>query len=163
MPSFLALPAGKFFYLPLLFVIWAISVASFGVTGALISQYGSNFPTGDLGSRTRLLMFGGAWNTLLELILLIGTPVAPDHFGTGWNFVVVFISFLIFLVGAASVTETMNKLPTHDFAKWNLFRAQEGLSWTVCWLSFIALFVIAYCHLNAPEPETQKNKEAETA
>ena len=89
-----------------------------GVAGSLVKTFGSQFPNGYFGSRTRLITFSATWNTLfsrtlpfrhlvktLELsadpflravMLFISLLAAPKTLGASLlaNFVPIFVGFV---------------------------------------------------------------------
>ncbi|KAM0755583.1 hypothetical protein T439DRAFT_351354 [Meredithblackwellia eburnea MCA 4105] len=152
----LASRVGRFYTYPLLVLTWMMAVANLGVSAALVSQFHQEFPTHKLGARTVLICFAATWNTLFGLIFLIGAPISPKLFALKWNFVAFVISFLLFLVGAGSMTEALNGVSCSAVdapAKCTMFRGLEGISWTQTWLLFFYLGGVSWQYLHQSKEE----------
>ncbi|KAK4699211.1 hypothetical protein P7C70_g7050, partial [Phenoliferia sp. Uapishka_3] len=148
---------------PLLVLAWMCAVSTTGVAGSLCSHFGSHFPVGvngtHIGARVIQLCFAGAWNTLFFLILMIGNIVAPELFGLGWNFVLLFLGFLQFVVGSSAISRGFQRhcdSTVYD-GKCSMFRGLEGISWVETWIIFFCMLVTAYLYTGQA---AQKKREA---
>ncbi|GAA5993044.1 hypothetical protein JCM10908_003074 [Rhodotorula pacifica] len=100
----MAVPASRN-HLPLLALVWALSVVCLGLSAHIISS-SNNFPVSQYHAVLIQAIFAWAWLTLFSTIYLVGNAVAPRtvFFGSAVTFIVLFLGFLQAIVAAGSWT-----------------------------------------------------------
>ncbi|GAA5859032.1 hypothetical protein JCM8547_003975 [Rhodosporidiobolus lusitaniae] len=148
-------------YLGMLALTWVFSVVALGLSAHLVKS-GSVFP-GPEGRRILVEgVFSFSWLTLFTTVLLIGSAVAPRSlfFGAAINFVLVFIGFLLAVVGLGSITAVISQFGRPGEMS-SIWRAYEGIGWVATWFTFFTALWAGHDYItNKPHVEAhQAGKE----
>ncbi|KAK8843342.1 hypothetical protein IAR55_006998 [Kwoniella newhampshirensis] len=134
------------------------SVICLGISGALVGHYNrEGYPpvhTGGYRDRIRITLVASVWSTAFALILTIGFQVAGRNiaFGLLTHLVPVAIGFILFLIGAASLTGLTDKIDCgmsgQTFSKCGVVKGLVVISWIDTIILLITLvFIITLCFI----------------
>ncbi|KAL1405998.1 hypothetical protein Q8F55_007681 [Vanrija albida] len=135
----------------LLFIIGIVSV---GVSGFLVGEYNKNgYPkihTAAFRDRLRITLTASVWTVVWTLFLGIGFQVAGHKplFGILTHLVPIAIAFILFIIGAGSLTGLLEKIDCgkvgDDVARCTLNKSAMGVAWAETIVLFVTLvFIIA--------------------
>ncbi|GAA6003867.1 hypothetical protein JCM10207_006442 [Rhodosporidiobolus poonsookiae] len=145
-------------YLGWLAVVWVFSVISLGLVGRLIAKgtiwYGEARPV------TIENTFAMSWGTFFTTILLIGSAVAPEFFlfGAALNFVLLFLGFLLSVVGLGSITGIINQFG-YSGEMTSLWKAYLGIGWCQTFFIFFAALWAGYHYVTGQATPVKEHKE----
>ncbi|WWD21145.1 hypothetical protein CI109_105626 [Kwoniella shandongensis] len=134
------------------------SVICLGISGALVGHYNKEgYPpvhTGAYRDRIRITLVASVWSTAFAIILTIGFQLFGDNiaFGLLPHLIPVAIGFILFMIGAASLTALTNKidcgLAGQTFSKCGVVKGLVVISWIDTILLLITLvFIITLCFI----------------
>ncbi|GAA6046943.1 hypothetical protein JCM3770_003441 [Rhodotorula araucariae] len=148
-------------FLPVLALAWVFSVVCLGLSGKIMSS-GTVWPS-ELRNVMIQNVFAWSWNTLFTTILLIGVAVAPrtTYFGASSNFVLLFLGFLLAIVGIGSYSGIVNKHGYAGGVSSSIGKAYHGLGFVGAFMVFFAALYagLSYVTGQATAPPPKKEEE----
>jgi len=132
----------KLVHLPLFVLITLTSIVVVAISGSLVGFYNSHgYPSGSYRDRIRILLVAGVWTTTFGIFLSAGFFFAASHilFGILAHLVPLAISFILFLIGSASLTALTNGTDCGK-VNWNRCNIVKGLV-VVSWIDTIWVFL----------------------
>ncbi|KAI5476247.1 hypothetical protein MNV49_007947 [Pseudohyphozyma bogoriensis] len=133
---------------PILFVLITIAgIISLAISASLVKHYNDTaYPSTSIRDRVRLLLVASIWTVLFGLYLLIGVLVNSGHilFGICSHLFTLTVSFLLFLIGAAALTSSVDKhsCDVLNFSRCNIVKGLVAISWIETIFVFIALLAV---------------------
>jgi len=145
-------------HLPLLALVWALSVVSLGLSANIIST-SNQFPNGEYHGVLIQTIFAWAYNSLFTLIYIIGNAVAPRNFffGAAITFIMLFLGFLQAIVASGSWTSVTSLYGYLDMQTQK--KALEGIQWSATFLLFFDCIWVALTYISGQATEAPPPKE----
>ncbi|KAM0792530.1 hypothetical protein ACM66B_005199 [Microbotryomycetes sp. NB124-2] len=134
-------------HLPLFVLILLAGIVALAISGSLVGHYNSvGYPNVSYRDRIRILLVASIWTVATALYLLIGVTVAASHvaFGIMAHIVSLAISFILYLIGVASLTALTNgtNCGSVDWSRCNIVKGLVVISWIETIFVFVALIFV---------------------
>jgi len=138
----------KLIHLPLFAFLALVSLITMSISASLVA-YGNNngYPSTSIRDRDRIILVAGIWTTFFSIYLVLGTLFAASSvaFGILVHLVTVAVGFILYLIGAASLTATMIHRSCggpDGFPRCNVTKGEEVMAWISTIISFVALIFV---------------------
>uniref|UniRef100_A0A0K3CC84 Uncharacterized protein n=1 Tax=Rhodotorula toruloides TaxID=5286 RepID=A0A0K3CC84_RHOTO len=141
-----------------LWLVWALSVASLGLSAALLSKHSGPYPSSEWHGVLIQNVFAWAWN----VTILAPASFVLSHnvfFGAASQFLVLFVGFLQAIVGLGSITGLTRKYGYPDHTQ--LYRAYLGVGWTATFLLLFAALWAGFHYVTGQATAAPPKKDEE--
>ncbi|GAA6011659.1 hypothetical protein JCM11491_004724 [Sporobolomyces phaffii] len=128
---------------PLLLLSVLASIVSLAISASLESHWRkTSFPNISYRDRERILLAASVWTVIVSIYALVGAIAFPGSAAFGIVFVLVAfaISFILYLIGASSLTALTDKINCGNVT-WSRCNVTKGLV-AISWIETIFVFII---------------------
>ncbi|GFZ47426.1 hypothetical protein JCM24511_05170 [Saitozyma sp. JCM 24511] len=134
------------------------AIVVLAISASLVAHYNSEgYPpvhTNAYRDRIRILLAAGIWTTFMGLLLTVGFHVAGQTvvFGILTHLIPVVIAFILFIIGASSLTALTDKIDCSKaadaFDRCNIVKGLVIISWIDTIFVFLTLiFIVVLCFI----------------
>ncbi|GAA5900183.1 uncharacterized protein JCM6883_002768 [Sporobolomyces salmoneus] len=139
---------------PILLLSVLASIVSLAISASLEAHWRNvGFPNISYRDRERILLAASVWTVIVSIYALIGAVAFPGSPAFGIVFVLVAfaISFILYLIGASSLTALTDKTNCGnvDWSRCNVTKGLVAISWIETIFVFIILLYTIYLGIKA--------------